>query len=291
MPLAPVNGTEIYYERAGQGEPVVLIPPMGFDHRYYDYALPYLAQSVKVIALDLRGTGQSAKPVGPYSVEEWAQDVSALLDVLGEPQAHIVGSSLGGCVALELADQHSEQVKSLVVVASFSEANRAMVANFRTRIAIVRQKGLGEILRDPVALWGLDRRFVETEQGKEALTSVVTSVGSNTSELYAEFCTALLRFGRGLPEQQGEPTFTQRLPHITHPTLVAVGDRDIVMPVAFSKQIVDLMPNAEFVVLKDSGHLAFIEHPEENARPIVDFVQKIATRTVHSTNRRKTNED
>jgi pimeloyl-ACP methyl ester carboxylesterase len=275
MPIAPVNGTEIYYEVAGEGEPVVLIPGLGIDHTYYAHAIPQLAKFTKVIALDLRGIGQSAKPKGPYTTELWGEDLNALLEFLGEKQAHVVGSSMGGRVALELVVRHPDKVKSLVLVAVFSELDKALEINFRMRMKIVEQLGIGEVLRDHVTLWTLSRAFIETERGKVALEGLLAGLNKNTPELYLEFLRAILRFGKRLPGQNGEATFTQRLPGISVPTLLMVGDKDLLCPPELMQKMAALMPNSELVVLKECGHITFVEKPEECSRLIVEFIRRV----------------
>ncbi|GAB4424142.1 MAG: alpha/beta fold hydrolase [Chloroflexi bacterium OHK40] len=275
MPLARVNGTELYYELHGTGAPILLIPGLGLDHSYFRYAIPLLAAEARVIAVDLRGIGRSARPAGPYSVELWAADLDALLEQLGIPQAHVVGSSLGGCIAMQLAYTNPGRVRSLSLFASFSEVNKAMTINFTMRINIVRQLGMGDLIRDHVSLWTLDRNFIETPRGEEALAGVLASLSNNSPELYAEFCTALLRFGRRLPEQQGEPLFTTLLPSIPAPALVAVGDGDFLTPLELSQKMAAGLPNAELVVLPRCGHITFIEQPEASTRLVLDLVERV----------------
>ncbi len=274
MPLAAVNGTELYYEVSGQGEPVVLIPGLGLDRSYFAAAIPDLERFTRAISLDLRGIGQSAKPDGPYSMQQWADDVSALLEHLGERRAHIVGSSLGGCVALELVDQRPDQVASLVLVAAFSELDRALELNFRLRIAIIEQLGMGDVLADHMLLWTLSRGFIETARGQQAAAALQQSVRRNTPALYASFLRAILEFGRALPEQAGLPKVTERLSRIAVPTLLIVGENDILTPLPFSQKIQERIPGAELAVVPNCGHITFIEQPEENARLVVDFIQR-----------------
>jgi pimeloyl-ACP methyl ester carboxylesterase len=278
MPIAAVNGTELYYEVAGQGEPVVLIAGLGLDHTYYAYAIPQLTRFAKVITLDLRGVGQSARPEGPYSMRLWAEDVSALLDYLGEKRAHVVGSSLGGCVALEMVDQRPEQVASLVLVAAFSELDRSLEVNFRLRIAIVERLGMDEVLANHMMLWTLSRRFIETERGKRAADALLQSVRRNTPALYASFLRAILEFGRVLPGQEGEPKVTERLSRIAVPILLVVGRDDILTPVSFSELIQQRIPGAELAVIPDCGHITFVEQPEESARLVVEFIDRVVGR-------------
>jgi pimeloyl-ACP methyl ester carboxylesterase len=276
MAFATVNGVRLFHEVSGRGEPIVLIPGLGLDHTYFRYAIPELERHFQVIAYDPRGTGQSDRPAVEYTMELWAADLRELLAQLGIAQAHIVGSSLGGCVALALLRRSPRLAKSLILLAAFAELDRALETNFRMRIAIVEAMGMGPVIRDHVLLWTLSREFIETERGRQAADGLLAALSANDPALYVEFLRSILRFGRVMPGQETEPKFTAYLPEITVPTLVAVGDRDILTPVAFSRNIVERMPDAELAVIERCGHITFIEQPEENTRLIVDFLRRHA---------------
>lgn len=274
MAFQVVNGVRLFYEIEGSGDPIVLIPGLGLDRTYFRYAIPELRRAFRVLAYDPRGTGESDRPPGEYSMELWADDLRELLRQVGIPHAHIVGSSLGGCVALELVRRAPEIATSLILVAAFSELDRALETNFRMRIALVERLGMGQVIRDHVLLWTLSREFIETERGKQAADGLLAGLARNDPHLYVEFLKAILRFARALSGQEGEPKFTGYLAEIKTPTLIVVGDRDILTPLAFSQRIKDRMPNAELAVIKDCGHITFIEQPEENTRLIVDFLRR-----------------
>jgi pimeloyl-ACP methyl ester carboxylesterase len=278
MAFATVNGVRLFYELHGSGDPIVLIPGLGLDHLYFQYAIPELQRHFRVLAYDPRGTGESDRPPGEYSMELWADDLQQLLATLGIARAHVVGSSLGGCVAFELLRRAPALAQSLILVAAFSELDRALEINFRMRIAVIERLGMGDVIRDHVLLWTLSREFIATERGARAADALVASLARNDPKLYVEFLKAILRFGRVLPGQEGQPKVTASLGSITAPTLVVVGDRDILTPVAFSQRIVERMPHAELAVIERCGHITFIEQPEENTRLIAEFVRRQASR-------------
>jgi pimeloyl-ACP methyl ester carboxylesterase len=278
MAFATVNGVRLFYELHGSGDPIVLIPGLGLDHLYFQYAIPELQRHFRVLAYDPRGTGESDRPPGEYSMELWADDLQRLLATLGIARAHVVGSSLGGCVAFELLRRAPALAQSLILVAAFSELDRALEINFRMRIAVIERLGMGDVIRDHVLLWTLSREFIATERGARAADALVASLARNDPKLYVEFLKAILRFGRVLPGQEGQPKVTASLGSITAPTLVVVGDRDILTPVAFSQRIVERMPHAELAVIERCGHITFIEQPEENTRLIAEFVRRQASR-------------
>lgn len=277
MPHASVNGTELYYEVTGEGEPLVLIPGLGMGIPYFEYAIPYLAGFGKVIALELRGVGRSAKPRERYSMETWADDVAALLDHLGEPSAHIVGASLGGCIAMALVDRHPDKVKSLELVAAFSDLDYALERNWRLRVAIVEESGMGAAIQDHVVLWTLGRRFLATERGQAVADAIRRGISSNDAQMYTAFLEAILDFGRVTPDTAGLPTYTERLRDVRVPTQLTVGADDILTPPMLSEHVAATMPDgvAEVAVIPDCGHITMIERPAENCELIIDFVQRV----------------
>ena len=118
MPTVKVNDIDIYYEIHGEGEPLVLIAGLNSDHTLYRTLLSRLAAHNQVIVFDNRGVGQSSKPDIPYSIEMMADDTAGLLDALGITGAHILGTSMGGRIAVALALRHPHHVKSLILVST-----------------------------------------------------------------------------------------------------------------------------------------------------------------------------
>ena len=118
MPLIAVNDIELYYESHGSGAPLVMLGGLGLDVSEMGGLTGPLATRFRLIAVDNRGTGRSAKPAGPYSIKQMATDTSALMDRLQLGRAHLLGISLGGRIALALALAQPERVDRLVLVAT-----------------------------------------------------------------------------------------------------------------------------------------------------------------------------
>ena len=118
MPTQRANGIDIYYEMAGQGEPLLLLHGLGSRSDDWQLQLPAFAARYCVVAADMRGHGRTAKPPGPTSVPMMAADVLGLLDALGIDAAHVVGLSMGGMIAFQMAVNRPERVRSLVIVNS-----------------------------------------------------------------------------------------------------------------------------------------------------------------------------
>jgi 3-oxoadipate enol-lactonase len=118
MPYAQVGDIKLYYEVHGAGPPVVLIPGLGADTRLFFNVVPLLATSHQVVVIDPRGGGRSDKPTGRYSIEQMAEDVAGLFGALGIAGADVVGYSMGGKIALQLAAGHPELVDHLILGAT-----------------------------------------------------------------------------------------------------------------------------------------------------------------------------
>src|SRR6266567_1513059 len=116
MPYVKVNDINMYYEIHGDGEPLVLIVGLATDISEWDAIIGWLAKKYKVLAFDNRGAGRTDKPDAHYSIEMMANDTVGLMQTLGIEQAHVLGISMGGRIALALALQHPKRVKKLVLV-------------------------------------------------------------------------------------------------------------------------------------------------------------------------------
>ena len=139
MPMIRVNDIDMYYEIHGEGEPVALIAGLNSDHTFYQRVglIDRLAERYQVVAFDNRGVGQTDKPNIPYSIEMMADDTSGLLNALGIEQAHILGMSLGGRIAVALALRHPQQVKSLILVSTIMNMKKAQNNRARRRIRLM----------------------------------------------------------------------------------------------------------------------------------------------------------
>jgi 3-oxoadipate enol-lactonase len=118
MPYIKVNDIHMYYEVYGDGEPLLLIVGLATDISEWEGIIRWLSQKYQVLAFDNRGAGRTDKPDTPYSIEMMADDTVGLMQALGIQQAHILGISMGGRIALALALQHPKSVKKLVLVST-----------------------------------------------------------------------------------------------------------------------------------------------------------------------------
>jgi pimeloyl-ACP methyl ester carboxylesterase len=273
VPDIDIGGTTLHYATSGAGEPILLIPGLGLDHSYYRFGMPLLARHLQVLAVDPRGIGRSTKTPPPYTVEAWADDFAVMIDKLGFGPIHVLGSSLGGSMALALAQRHPGKVKSLMVVGGFSELDRATELNFRLRLRLIEKLGMSDEVADYMGLWTLTRKFINSDAGYATMRANQDIIRANSAESYSAFVEALLKWGRCQPGQEQEPKFTELLDSIALPTLVVTSDNDHLIPKELSDLIAARIAGAKLVVMPGAGHIPFMEQPAEVVRIVLAFLE------------------
>ncbi len=261
MAYLQVGDVALYYERVGQGEPVVFIHGLGSSARGWAFQVPFFSQEYQVVVLDVRGHGRSEKPPGPYSIPQSAEDVAGLIERLGTIPAHVVGLSMGGMIGLQLAVAHPELVRTLVVVNSVPHM---VLRNWRGRFQIWRRllvtplfgrRRVGEVLGQ----W----LFPRPEQG-ESRELFVQRWEERDPRAYSETLRGMV--GWNVEEQLGT---------ITCPVLVVGGDGDYT-PTEIKAAYAQRIPQGEMVVIEDSQHETPLDQPEKFNRTVRAFLQRFS---------------
>ncbi|MDW8326914.1 MAG: alpha/beta fold hydrolase [Anaerolineales bacterium] len=258
MPFITRDDVHLHYETYGAGTPVVFLHGLGSGADDWALQVPAFAKRHHVITVDLRAHGRS-RHEGALTVEQMAGDVAALLEHLGAAPAHVVGLSLGGCVALAHGIHHSEQVRSLTLVNTFARFQSA---------------GVGGLWRGVRRLWLLQFRpirelaeFVASElfpkpEQKDLRESAIASLSRNSRETYRAALRAILRFD-----------VRAQLGNIRCPTLVVIGERDRTVPRAAGELLARAIPGARTLVLADSGHASPMDQPEAFNAAVLGFLE------------------
>jgi 3-oxoadipate enol-lactonase len=264
MPKVQANGLTINYERQGSGEPLLLLPYLAADHACYAFQVAEYAKRFTCISLDLRGAGETDKPDGAYSIELFADDAAAFMEVIGIERAHVMGLSLGAAVAMWLAAKYPSRVRSLSLHSAWPRTDAFLTNVVQGWQALARGAGsVAELIILGIFPWCL------------------------TPELYAarpEYVASLAAFVRSRPAQPVEAFLRQsdavlahdvraQLERISTPTLFTFGRRDQLTSTRFADPLRQAVRGSEVHVFEDCAHAPIYEQVEEFNRRTLEFLQ------------------
>lgn len=263
MPIAHVNDIDIYYEIHGSGPPLVLIMGLRRNAEWWYLQIPELSKHFTVIAFDNRGAGRSDKPEIEYSIRLFADDTAGLMNFLGIPKAHILGISMGGYIAQELAINHPDKVNGLILGCTSCGGSRAVSMSEERMEKFAANKGLTpeQILRKDMDLYFSDRFVREHPERIEEFV--------NISFRYYQPADA---FFRQLNACLNHDT-ADRVSKVSSPTLLMTGDDDHLVPSENSRILKELMPEADLELFPGCRHCFFMEGSERFNRSVVAFLR------------------
>jgi len=267
MPKIESNGIDIYYEIHGSGQPFLLITGLGYGLWYWQKLVAELSDHYQVITFDNRGAGKSSQPDGPYTVSMMASDTAGLLDALELKQIAVLGHSLGGFVAQELAVVRPDLVGKLIlastnhggmkVIPVTAEALEVMTSRDGDPVELVK-RGIdiacapGYVEKHPEVVKELiDYRFTNPVPPAQYHSQVAAGAGT------AAYSDAQV---------------DERMAAIKVPTLLVSGDHDRVVPPGNTDLMAVKIARAEVVLVPDTGHMFPIENPAAAAEVIKEFL-------------------
>lgn len=268
MPKAKVNGINLYYEVHGQGEPLVMIMGFGGSSAGWIFQRRAFQKYFQVITFDNRGVGSSDKPCGPYSIRMMSEDTIGLMDHLGIEKAHILGVSMGGYIAQELAINYPERVRKLVL--GSTHARQDEIGGHSSEY----YRGLGLTEGCP------DDELRKIAVGKVLRTEFPLAFNGRLYKIgVAPFVNiyARLMATRGVAAQfqaiVGHDTL-ERLTMIQAPTLVITGTRDRIIKPGSSEVLANMIPNARLVRIEGGPHSVFISMRKRFNKDVLDFLRE-----------------
>ena len=253
MPIAELGERRVYYEEHGAGDPVLMINGLAADHTAWALQTEFLKDYFRVIVFDNPGVGQTEGPPGPFTTALFADVAAELLRFLGIERAHVVGASMGGTIAQQLAVRHPGLVHSLVLHCPWWRADRHVTVLLRSWQAYAAVASSLELARQ-IWLWVFTPRFFEErpEVFEELERQVLENPHPQSPEAFRDQAEACIGH-RPLEE----------IAEVRAPTLITVGDGDILTPPAHSFAIKERIKGALLHVWPDMGHAPFWEIPEE----------------------------
>jgi len=259
MPKLQLNKIELHYEISGIGQSLLFIHGLGSSSRDWEQQVGYFSKDYRVITFDVRGHGLSDKPPGPYSIQLFSNDTLDLISSLDLSPVHIVGISMGGMIAFQLAVNSPESLKSMTIVnsapemATHSLKDRLQIFQRLIVFRLFSMRKIGQVIAGKL--------FPNADQ-QELRSMMIERWAQNDKRAYMDSFKALLGW-----------TVMEHIKNIQLPTLVIAADQDYT-PMSLKESYVSKMPNAQLKVIKNSRHATPIDQPEEFNTALASFLSK-----------------
>ena len=259
--FADANGTKIYYQVRGEGEPLILIMGFGAEGDVWEKHVSVYEQHFSCIVLDNRGVGRSDQPKGPYTTAMMAADTIAVMDHAGVSKARVAGISMGGAIAQELALNYADRVKSLALISTwpvFNNYTKTVYENLKKLRVTSKPDDFMELLQ----LWIFAPPYykegiADLKEGQQGARDNNNPQTQNGFEGQLDACIY--------------HDTVSRLSQIKVPTLITIGAMDIFTPPAFSKMLHSGIQDSEYVSFPTGGHVHHWEDLERFNRITTDF--------------------
>jgi 3-oxoadipate enol-lactonase len=258
------DGIRIHYEVTGRprATPILMIQGLGASKNAWNLQRIAMATRFRSISLDNRGAGRSDKPTQPFTLEQMADDAIAVLDAAGVETAHVVGASMGGVISQIIAVKYPHRVRSLTLVCTACRNHPWRQELLQTWAHTAEQKGMIEVGKE-AAQWVMSprsfRRLVP------AFTWMGPLAALRPRHSFVSQIQAILDTREDLVDE---------LSSITAPTMVIVGNQDILTPRGDSEEIAERIPNAELVVISGAAHGLMMEHSTTFNKILIEFLQR-----------------
>ena len=262
--VSALDGTRIHYEVTGRigRTPVLMIQGLGASKNAWNLQRIAMATRFRIISFDNRGAGRSDKPTEPFTLEQMADDAIAVLDAAGIETAHIVGASMGGVISQIVAVKFPQRVRSLTLVCTACRNHPWRQELLQSWAKTAEEKGMIEVGKE-AAQWVMSprsfRRLVP------AFTWMGPLATLRPRHSFVSQIHAILDTREDLVDQ---------LSTITAPTMVIVGNQDILTPRGDSEEIAERIPNSELVVISGAAHGLMMEHSSTFNKILIEFLQR-----------------
>lgn len=281
MPYETINDIEIYYEIHGPSEapPIIFIEGWGYSLWMWFRQIPFLKEKYRCIVFDNRGVGKSSKPNYPYTMEMFANDAVSLMDALDIQTAHILGISMGGFIAQQIAISYPDKVRSLILVStSFGGPNTIPSSN-----------------RTQAMMFATPTETLSKEQATKMRYSVVFS------EQFQRENKSLIDQIQSWREQVPQSLIARghqasaaiafnaenEVKKIKVPTLILHGISDLVVPPENAEDLAQHIPTSRLILIEGGPHLSFIEYYEKFNEQVANFIDEVEKKSFSPSREKK----
>ena len=259
------NEQELYYEIHGDGPPLVLVMGIGYDSSLWTLQqVPALSTRFRVVILDNRDAGRSSRSRHPYTTADMADDVAGLLDTLDIHRTHLLGLSMGAMIGMEFALRHADRLDRLVLAGPAAAPERSAVDPISVWNWVKANDPSGEVFGGQQLTWLFSAAFLRNHQ---AVQDTVALLASNPNPIdpqaYDRQAQAYLHFDA-----------LDRLDRIKAPTLVIVGEQDVLTPPWVAREVAAGIPGARFEIVTGDGssHVVPLERPDDFNQLVMNFL-------------------
>jgi pimeloyl-ACP methyl ester carboxylesterase len=263
MPTTEANGQTLYYEVHGEGEPLLCVMGLSADSVAWMLQVPAFSAGHRTVIFDNRDVGQSSMAGGPYEIADMARDALALADALELDSFHLLGVSMGGAIAQELALAAPERVRTLTLAVSFASGGAWARKLGEVWAARVERSSREERI-DELMLLTLSEAFFENAEAVAWLRGMMLA---NPHPQPAD------AFVRQL-EACGRHDTRDRLPALHLPTHVIGAEYDLLVPIWKSRELAELIPDARLTVLPAAPHGVNVEGADAFNRAVLEFIEQ-----------------
>jgi pimeloyl-ACP methyl ester carboxylesterase len=262
MPLAQIDAGDLYYEVIGEGPPLLLIAGFSGNTTSWLPVQPALAEHFTLIMFDNRGAGRSCVPPGPYTTAQMADDALALLDHLDVERAHILGNSMGGMIAQELALRQPERVYRLVLNVTAARPTPVLTRFLEANIWAIEHGMPPEDRMFWVLPWMASPVIMTAHE------RVMQTLAVRLANPYPAPDAGLIAQAQAIMAHDA----LSRVGQITAPTLVLAAAEDILTPVDGARELAEAIPGAHLHILPRGSHVTAAEYPGEVSAALLEFL-------------------
>jgi 3-oxoadipate enol-lactonase len=254
------DGTKIYWEEHGSGDPLLLIMGLGATLEWWRRIVPALSSRYRTIIYDNRGVGRSDVPPAPYSIAGMAGDGVAVMDAAGIESAHVFGASMGGMIAQELALNHPSRVRKLVLGCTACGGTHVVPAAREVGVALAARSTMTR----EQATWAMAPYIFDAGTPREVVAEDIAHRlnATVTNEGYFAHLSAI-RAWSGTHE---------RLANLKMPVLVIHGETDQLVPPENGRIVAAAIPGSQLVMIPHASHIFFTDQFEASAEALLAFL-------------------
>jgi 3-oxoadipate enol-lactonase len=261
------DGVSLSYSQfpAEEGAPrLALVHSLALDRSLWSGVVELLRGKVDIVTDDCRGHGRSGQPAGPYSTEQFADDLADLFDHLGWDTATVAGCSMGGCVAQQFASAYRDRTDAALFVDTTAWYGPTAPADWAGRAAKARERGLPSLIPFQLTRWFGDAFREANPDLLSQLTAVFTA---NNLECYEATCAML-----------GAADLRESASSIAHPAAVVVGEDDAAAPPAMAHELAERIGDGPAIVVPGARHLTPLENPEAVVEVLATLFDRVTSR-------------